>query len=230
MLKKYSHLVESLAHLVPAPVTDKVSLSEDERNEMVLLIESHLKDLPVSDTSIIPMLDGGLLNSIGDQEYYEYLAVMALLGKTLPPRNNGKYKNKMFSFSEFPEIINVSDNVVQLIEQITSQGMVMSVNVMFMLDFIRMNKTDIPDQILIVSDDTGNAMMDGDSYDLLNMKQWYKKDGVKMPLIVYWNIASQEYNMFMDNSGIQLVNGMSDYNLDCVLCGQYANHFSDIEV
>lgn len=159
--------------------------------------------------------------------------VAIALGMYCAERLNGDFHNQFISFSSCPKYIEIEGiDFVDKVRRIFSQNLCSDTNLEATFDLLletamkpSVNKEDIPDTIVIISDMEINYMSNCNSTDEVKtmMEQQREKwaaAGLKMPKLVYWNVQARGCNKFLDDGpNISYVSGASPVIFEQVLKG-----------
>lgn len=153
------------------------------------------------------------------------MTVATALGIYFAQQNVGQFKDKFFTFSDNPSLIEIKgDTLGQMYSQILHSGNVgMSTNLEAVFDKIldmgikyNIAQEDMPEAICVISDMQINS---GCSYSVRNgimsftdvMKQRYERAGYRLPHVIYWNVNAKNatFHASMSDDAVSLVSGYS---------------------
>lgn len=130
-------------------------------------------------------------------------------------RNTGFFHNKFINFSSNPTLQTISgSNLTEILENLDydNWGCTTNINaaIKLILNATKKSREDAPSHLLIISD------MEFDScvVDKTNFTYWkeeYQKYGIKLPNIIFWNVAGNSLGIptTKNENGIALVSGFS---------------------
>lgn len=135
-------------------------------------------------------------------------------------RNSGIFKNKFITFSEKPELQDISGTSLnQKIRNLESSHWDMNTNLQAVFDLVlntavknKVQESEMPKAIYIISDmEFDEATGDNDKTNLDTIKDKYANAGYEMPILVFWNVDSKQNNIpaTQDEKGVMLVSGAS---------------------
>ena len=174
-----------------------------------------------TDMSLLPVVDvSGSMSGLP-------MIVAIALGIYLAERNEGRYKNRFLTFSESPQWASVPNGSLDLkVEKVrlADWGMNTDLEKVFglVLEAAVMGGS-VPDKIIILSDmEFDEASQQGQASQTFfdTMKDKYAREGVQMPSIIFWNIASRSnYPVRVNEWGTVMVSGFSPSIMKHVLKG-----------
>lgn len=143
-------------------------------------------------------------------------------------RNSGIFKNKFITFSEQPELQEISGTSLnQKIRNLESSHWNMNTNLQAVFDLVlntavknNVKKSEMPKAIYIISDmEFDEATSDNTKTNLDTIKDKYTNAGYEMPILVFWNVDSKQNNVpaKQDEKGVMLVSGASPSTFKMVL-------------
>ena len=149
------------------------------------------------------------------------------LGLYFAERNEGDFKNKFFTFSRNPDVVNITGE--SLCEKLKGMynsdnwGMNTDVYKLFKL-YVNMakrsNAEDCPKSLIIISDMEFDDALGSKKYGrnrvekdtiFKDVKKLFEENGVAMPTLVFWNVEARQNNVPVrcDENGTILVSGHS---------------------
>jgi len=147
--------------------------------------------------------------------------------------NTGAFANMYMTFSSQPRFIKVNPNstLSEKVWKARSTGVGYDTNINAVFDsFLRaslnVREEDLPNTILIISDMEFNDIGGGrTNFEVI--KQRYASAGVKMPTLVFWNVAARNNTIpvTQDEDGCVLVSGFSPVILRQVFDGKTPMEF-----
>ena len=179
-------------------------------------VEAQWKQLPDyvdSNTSAIVMAD------TSGSMYGRPLCSALGLAIYFAERNKGAYHNLWMSFSSYPKFHSLKgETLAQKLSSIDMEDWQMSTDLKAAFDLIldvaiknKVSQDEMPKSIIVISDmeidRCGNK--EWTFYDKMSHK--FKKNGYKIPSIVFWNVNSRHDIFHADSTrkGVQLVSGQS---------------------
>lgn len=189
------------------------------------LIVAQWNALPnyVGEANILPMVDvsGSMTMSYNSPGLLKSgltpMVVAVSLGLYLADKNKGKFNGCFLTFSSSPELLNLSGDVLQKMDQMMSSSWAMSTNLHAafdkVLDVAKRNKVpqeEMPEAILILSDMQFNVCQNYDDSAIQMIERKYENAGYRMPKVVFWNLKDAGNKpVSFDKNGTALVSGFS---------------------
>lgn len=208
-----------------------IKWSETELN----FLQKQWEALPnyVGDANVLPLVDvsGSMSCSAGGKGSLTCLDVSISLGLYLADKNTGKFKDTFLTFSNNPELMTLSGNINQKINQMVRSSWKMNTNLHAALDKIlsvarngNVPKEEMPNMLLILSDMQFDQCVRHDDSAMQMIQRKYTESGYEVPRIVFWNLKSSgnapvEFN----KSGVALVSGFSPAIIKPLLAGDVEN-------
>ena len=203
------------------------------RNEEREQIWKNIPDLNING-SILTMVDvsGSMLSPTLPNSRVTPFDVSIGLGLYTAERCKGIFKDHIITFTDDPHLLHVPPtmSLMQRYSKIDNEGMGFNTNVQKAFELILkaavkhgVPDSEMPDSILIISDMEFDAI-EGVGRNLTNfeyIKQRYSEVGVKLPQLVFWNVASRGSNLPVqkDENGTILVSGFSINTLKLICAG-----------
>lgn len=148
-------------------------------------------------------------------------------------RSGGEFRNRYITFSSRPKLIDLSGgkNLYERLRILRSHHGGYNTDVEAVFDLIlntaiqnRMEQSDLPANILIISDMEFDAANSGNSDVRLftAIAKKYRNAGYKMPRLIFWNVASRTMTIPVreNESGVALVSGFSVNIAKMVMSGK----------
>jgi transcription termination factor NusB len=175
-------------------------------------------------TIVVADGSGSMTNTIGKTKVTA-LAVANSLAIYFAERSCGQFKNKYISFSENPQLVDLTNGKTlrDKIKIASKYNEVANTNIERVFDLIlqtavnnNMKQSDIPKNVLIVSDmefdsaiDHSNRLTANKLFNIIECK--YKEAGYSMPKLIFWNVMSRTNTIPIRKSdnGVFLVSGFS---------------------
>lgn len=189
------------------------------------LIQKQWEALPnyVGDANILPLVDvsGSMAapaGGYGSKSNVSCLEVAVSLGLYLADKNKGKFKDTFLTFSDKPQLLNLSGNINQKIDQMVKSNWEMNTNLHAAFDkILSVAKTgnvpaeEMPKMVLILSDMQFDACVRHDDSAMQMIERKYSEAGYELPKVVFWNLNASYGNapVKFDKSGTALVSGFS---------------------
>ncbi len=169
------------------------------------------------------------------------LSVANALAIYFSERSSGALKDKYITFSRTPKLVNFArcKSLHDKIGKALAHNEVADTNIEAVFDLIlataikhKMKQTDMPKNVLILSDMEFNACCTSNSYGSADDPQFerlftviadkYKQHGYLLPRLIFWNICSRSMTVpLRENSlGVALVSGFSPAVMQMVLSGE----------
>jgi len=170
--------------------------------------------------NILPMVDvsGSMEQPAGVSGTLTAMDVALSLGLYCADKNKGKFKDIILTFSANPELLKVSGNVVQKIQQLKRADWGMNTNIISAIDKIlsvaiqsRVPQHEMPSMLLIFSDMQFDSCARFDDSAIEAFRRRYESAGYILPKIVFWNLAARSKNSPVKSheNGTALVSGFS---------------------
>ena len=170
--------------------------------------------------NILPMVDvsGSMEQPAGGSGTLTAMDVALSLGLYCADKNKGKFKDIILTFSANPELLKVSGNVVQKIQQLKRADWGMNTNIISAIDKIlsvaiqsRVPQHEMPSMLLIFSDMQFDSCARFDDSAIEAFRRRYESAGYILPKIVFWNLAARSKNSPVKSheNGTALVSGFS---------------------
>lgn len=179
-----------------------------------------IRMLPVCDVS-------GSMSTIVSGQTSAMLVCIAL-GMYIAERNEGPFKDYFMTFSQSPDLVKLSGNVVQRVRQLKTSEWGFNTNLSAVFNRLlssavrdRVPASDMPTHILIFSDMEFDQAVEVNDTAIENINRQYRDSGYELPNIIFWNIASRHSNIpvKMGARGTALVSGFSPQIVTSLLKG-----------
>lgn len=193
-----------------------------------------LPNLVKEDTNTLVVADGSgsMTDKIGDSNV-SALSVANALAIYFSERNKGEFANKYITFSNRPQLVDLS-NATTLRDKIQialGHDEISNTNIEKVFDLIlntaidnNYSQSDMPNNIVIISDMEFDYMTDGDTnkamFDAFADK--YAEHGYKLPRLVFWNVNSRTNTIPIqqNENGVALISGFSVNLVNMVLSNE----------
>jgi hypothetical protein len=193
------------------------------RNEATLRghINAQWAALPnyVGDASILPLVDvsGSMSCPAGGDTSVTCHDVALSLGLYLSEKNKGKFKDMFLTFSDTPELLHLTGDVMDRLAAMDRSNWDMSTDIVAafakILDVAvrgRVPQEEMPNTILILSDMQFNECVEWDDSAFESVKRQFAAAGYKAPSVVFWNLKHVGTAPVKSNTkGAALVSGFS---------------------
>lgn len=205
--------------------------SETELN----LITSQWEALPnyIGDSSVLALVDvsASMMCPAGNDKKITCMQVAVSLGLYVADKNKGPFKDAFLTFSSVPELIHVSGNIKQKLDQMTSSTWGMSTDIVKAFNKIlkvavkgRVHNKDMPKTLLILSDMQFDVCIKFNHSAMESLVAQYKAAGYDVPQVVFWNLNSHDNVPAKANDkGVALISGFSPSILSSVLSDSIEN-------
>nr|DAF57497.1 MAG TPA: protein of unknown function (DUF2828) [Myoviridae sp. ctqfO1] len=150
--------------------------------------------------------------------------------------NEGAFKDKFITFSSWAKLIDVShlDNLHDKLKYLAKYDDISSTNIESVFDLILdtavkngVSQEDMPKTVLIVSDMEFNMAQGyynekGNKALFETIAEKYKKEGYKLPKLVFWNVNSRTNTvpLTQNENGVILISGFSKNLMDMVMSSE----------
>lgn len=179
------------------------------------------KSLPKIPTKALAVVDTSGSMTCGIINGVKPITVAVALGIYFAQNNVGQFKNKFFTFSNRPSLIEIKgDTLGQMYTQICRADWNNSTRLEAVFDKIlemginyHIAPEDMPESICVISD------MQINDYGYHNggltftdvMKRRYEQAGYKLPHVIYWNVNAMNptFHAAKSDNGVSLVSGYS---------------------
>lgn len=181
---------------------------------------------------ILPVVDvsGSMSSAVSSSKNLSCMDVAISLGLYISERNTGPFENAFVTFTESPTLQYLTGNLLERHMQLRDSDWGMSTNLEGVFDLIlqkaqesNLPQSDLPQQILIISDMEFNQAIDDSELTAFEMiRRKYESGGYVMPEIVFWNVQSRNSGNLpvkFDERGTALISGFSPAILKSLLSG-----------
>jgi hypothetical protein len=181
---------------------------------------------------ILPVVDvsGSMSSAVSSSKNLSCMDVAISLGLYISERNTGPFENAFVTFTESPTLQYLDGNLLERHTQLRDSDWGMSTNLEGVFDLIlqkahesNLPQSDLPDQILIISDMEFNMAIDDSELTAFGMiKKKYESSGYVIPEVVFWNVQSRSRGNLpvrFDENGTALISGFSPSILKSLLSG-----------
>jgi hypothetical protein len=187
---------------------------------------------PNNKTIVVADGSGSMQSSISKSTSAEAWDVAASLAIYFAEKCEGEFKNRYITFSSRPQLVDFGDTT-SLLDKILiakQHSEVSNTNIAAVFELIlttairnKMTQSDIPNNILIISDmefDAGSECYGQTLFESIQQK--YSDYGYKMPRLVFWNVCSRSgaIPVIQNELGVNLVSGFSVNTFDMILSGE----------
>lgn len=204
-------------------------ISKDMYDEVLETMWKNLPDyIKGEKLSIVPVVD-----TSGSMEGLP-MEVAVSLGIYISERMNGPFKDKFITFSERPNMIDISDcnTLLDKTNKVVQSNWGMNTDIVKVFKLMlntavsyNLKQEDFPKQLLIITDmefDSGATCYSNQLGTLFdNIKKEYTNHGYKLPKIVWWNVDARQntFPMTSDDNCIY-VSGCSPSIMEAVIRGE----------
>lgn len=189
-------------------------------NNLPSFIQSGRKILAVADVSG-SMYGGSPVSPI---------CVSIALALYTAEHNTGAFENVYMTFSKTPRLIHVNKgaSLHDKVQSVMKTGVGYNTDVEAVFDLLlraavstKGHEEDFPDTVLIISDMEFDKATEYNHTNFDGIKAMYKRAGVKMPTLVFWNVSARNDTIPVtsDEHGTVLVSGFSPVILKQVFTG-----------
>lgn len=180
----------------------------------------------VGDHNVLPLVDvsGSMDTATVKGSRVTCLDVAVGLGLYIADHNRGAFKDVFMTFSEIPQIVKLSGNIAQKLNQMNSSSWGMNTNIykafVKILELALQNRVpqeDMPKMLLILSDMQFDSCVT--ECDTLTSLNWiFQQHGYAPPKVVFWNLNSHSNVPVSSHStGAALISGFSPAVLKSVV-------------
>jgi hypothetical protein len=185
-------------------------------------LEAMWKQLPnyqLKNTIVVADGSGSMTSPISKSSV-SALEVANSLAIYFAERLKGEYANKYISFSEHPQLVDLSSGKTLFKKMRIAMQFdeIANTDIEAVFDLIlntalktKARQEDIPANILIISDMEFDDGSKWDSCLFENIEQTYRQNGYKLPKLIFWNVNSRTNTIPMkeNDNGFALVSGFS---------------------
>jgi hypothetical protein len=185
-----------------------------------------------STKKILPVVDvsGSMSSPVSSGKNLSCMDVAISLGLYISERNSGAFENAFITFTDTPTLQYLQGNLAERYGQLQGSDWGMSTNLEGVFNLIldkatesKLPQSDLPNQILIVSDMEFNAAIDDSNLTAFGMiKKKYESSGYTIPEVVFWNVQSRSRGnlpVAFDENGTALISGFSPSIIKSLLSG-----------
>jgi hypothetical protein len=199
------------------------------------LIQKQWEALPnyVGNANILPLVDvsGSMICSVGGNKNLTCLDVSVSLGLYLAEKNKGKFKDTFLTFSGSPELMHLTGNIHEKIDQMIRSKWSMNTDIVAAFKKIlnvavagKVPQSEMPEMLLILSDMQFDSCTQHDDSAIEMIRRKYEANGYNAPRVVFWNLhAHDNVPVKFNESGTALVSGFSPSILTSLLKGNLDN-------
>ena len=191
------------------------------RGDNSVEVNTMWKSLPKITTKTLAVVDTSGSMTWGGRNSIQPMTVAAALGIYFAQNNVGQFKNKFFTYSNRPSLIEIKgDTLGQMYQQIIREDWGNSTNLEAVFNKIlemginyHIAQEDMPESICVISDMQINDY--GYHHGGLTftdvMKRRYEQAGYKLPHVIYWNVnaSNPTFHAAKTDNGVSLVSGYS---------------------
>lgn len=183
-------------------------------------------------TIVVADGSGSMMTTVGGT-HVSALSVANALAIYFAERSSGQFKDNYITFSARPKFVDFSkcSSLREKIELALRHNEVANTNIESVFDLIlttavkkKMEQSEIPQNILIVSDMEFDSAVDGKPNQRLFkvIADKYAQNGYKLPRLVFWNVNSRTSTIpvIENDLGFALVSGFSVNIVKMVLSGE----------
>lgn len=187
--------------------------------------------------NILPLIDvsGSMDSLIPKNKNLNCMDIAISLGLYVAERNETVFKDQFITFSDNPEMLKVKGTLANKLKIIRYSKWGGSTNVQATFKLIldaalrfNLKQEDLPTHLIIFSDMEFNQISDGGNgtkhSKTLSAFKWakseFKKNGYKLPKIVFWNLKSSvHYPVQEKTTGTMIVSGFNPSLMTTILSG-----------
>lgn len=146
------------------------------------------------------------------------LLVCISLGLYIAERNEGAFKDYFMTFSQRPELVKLSGNIIQRVHNMSRADWGMNTNLQATFNTIldsavrdSVPANEMPTHLLILSDMEFDSAVNYNDTAMDMVRREYLDAGYEMPNIIFWNLCSRHSNVpvKLGENGTALVSGFS---------------------
>lgn len=176
----------------------------------------------IGNANILPIVDvsGSMTSRVGgpkSKTELTSLEVAVSMGLYCADKNTGRFNGTFLTFSGKPELLALSGNIIQKIEQMSTSHWEMNTNLHAAFEKILkvakqgdVPEEEMPDMLLILSDMQFDQCTTYDDSAIEMIRRKYEEAGYNLPKIVFWNLnAHGNVPVKHNENGVALVSGFS---------------------
>ena len=163
-------------------------------------------------------------------------SVALSLGIYFAERNTGYFKDHFVIFSDRPKLLNLKgETFYDKLRYVSSFNDVANTNIEAVFDLIlraavhnKVKQSELPSKIYLISDmEFDEAVENSELTNFENAKKKFEENGYKLPIVVFWNVASRnaQQPVTQNENGVVLVSGCTPKLFEMVASGS-VNPFS----
>ena len=186
----------------------------------------------IGDANVLPLVDvsGSMSCPAGGYASKSETTCMDIavsLGLYMADKNKGKFKDTFLTFSGQPELLHLTGNIVQKVQQMVTSNWGMNTDLVKAMDKILKTAKDgnvpqeeMPEVLMIMSDMQFDACARFDDSAMKMIARKFEAAGYELPKIVFWNLSAKDnVPVKYDTRGVALVSGFSPAIMVAVLGG-----------
>lgn len=196
------------------------NISLQKCDEALEQLWKNLKEVPgLKDTLVVRDDSGSMEHYIGKTNVTA-LEVATALGIYCAEHCSDVYKNKVISFSEYPQYLDFSDKISlhDKLDYLYDHSEVANTNIRKVFQLIlktaidnKLKQEELPKQILIISDMEFDEGADFEGNPIEEAQKEFEKYGYKVPKLIFWNVNSRTnvVPIKTNDLGVYLLSGFS---------------------
>ncbi len=158
-----------------------------------------------------------IADTSGSMSSYNNIPISSAVGLAiyLAERNTGIFHNKFINFSSYPTLQTISgSNLTEILENLDYDNWDSATNINRAMSLIlkatKKSRDDAPSHLLIISDMEFDSCVE-EKTNYSYWKEEYQKYGIKMPKIIFWNVAGNSLGIPVtkNEDGVAIVSGFS---------------------
>ena len=158
-----------------------------------------------------------IADTSGSMSSYNNIPISSAVGLAiyLAERNTGIFHNKFINFSSNPTLQTISgSNLTEILENLDYDNWDSTTNINSAMSLIlkatKKSRDDAPSHLLIISDMEFDSCVE-EKTNYSYWKEEYQKYGIKMPKIIFWNVAGNSLGIPVtkNEDGVAIVSGFS---------------------
>lgn len=206
------------------------NISLQKYDEALEQLWKNLKDIQGLKDTLVVRDDSGSMISYISRTGVTALEIATALGIYCAEHCSDVYKNKIISFSKYPQYLDFSDKVslYDKLDYLYSHSEVANTNIRKVFQLIlktaidnKLKQEDLPKQILIISDMEFDEGTDYVGNPIEESQVEYKKYGYTLPRLVFWNVNGRTNTIpvTQNDMGVYLLSGFSPNVLNILSYG-----------
>ena len=206
------------------------TVSFQKYDESLEQLWQNLKETPGLKDTLVVRDDSGSMTCCLGRTSVTALEVATALGIYCAEHCSDAYKNKVISFSKYPQYLDFSNKISlhDKLDYLYDHSEVANTNIRKVFQLIlktaidnNLKQEDLPKQILIISDMEFDEGVDFKGNPIEEAQQEFERYGYKVPKLIFWNVNSRTNTVPIKTNdlGVYLLSGFSPNVLNLLSYG-----------